>query len=275
MILLVHSNKDLAGTNIAQIILQKYSFAKSDQFFQGSPIYRADLGCNQVTFVTLNEEAVYAQSLPQAFPDVELVVFVSRHSSQSGKPTLTVHTPGNFAAAELGGLPRTVSVSPANAMADALKTLKRLQEQHHLSYEVSYEVTHHGPSLDVPAMFVELGSSPEHWSDLVAAEVVAEASVEAICKFGESKRPAVLGVGGTHYNPKFTRMALNNEAVFGHMIPKYALAQVDAYLLRQCLAKTLEKVSCVLLDWKGIRSEVKPRLLEALHEATDIPIQKA
>ncbi len=52
-----------------------------------------------------------------------------------------------------------------------------------LDYEVSYECTHHGPSLNVPAMFVELGSSEKQWNDSRAAEAVAHAAMEAIAKF--------------------------------------------------------------------------------------------
>ncbi len=207
-----------------------------------------------------------AQDLPDHFPDAQLIVFISRHSSKSGKPTLSVHTPGNFAVAELGGLPRMVSVSPASAMRDALKALMSCREELKLDYEVSYECTHHGPSLNVPTMFVELGSSPAQWNDMVAAQAVAQAAMHVIADFSAPTGSAVLGIGGTHYNHKFTRMALADEAVFGHMIPKYAVGQVDAQMLSQCVEKTLETVSLAVLDWKGIRSEDKANLLAALQE---------
>ena len=75
-----------------------------------------------------------------------------------------------------------------------------------LDYEVSYECTHHGPSLNVPTMFVELGSSPQQWSDTKAAEAVAKAAMQAIANFGVSEEKAALGIGGTHYNQQFTKM---------------------------------------------------------------------
>ncbi len=266
MILLVASSQDAAGTNIAKHVLQHFPFNDTNHAFQEKTVFLAEIAGKKVTYVTLKEEAVNAQNLPQHFPNLELIVFLSRHSSQSGTPTLSVHTPGNFAAAELGGLPKTLSVSPANAMHDALKALKRLKEEMRLDYEVTYEGTHHGPSLNVPTMFVELGSSPKQWNDLAAAAAVAEAAMEAIANFGNSKQPAVLGIGGTHYNQKFTKMALDDEAVFGHMIPKYAIPLVDPEILRQCVERTLEKVDCAVLDWKGIKSEDKPQLLNALQE---------
>jgi D-aminoacyl-tRNA deacylase len=266
MILLVASRKDMAGLNIAKQILSHYPFTQTGETFQGNPVFSADVKGKKVTLVMLNEESINAQYLPQSFTDLRLVVFISRHSSTSGTPTLSVHTPGNFGAAELGGLPKQVSVSPATAMRDALKALAYFKESVKLEYEVSYECTHHGPSLDVPAMFVELGSSAEQWRDSKAAEAVAHSAMSAIGKFGVSEKTAVLGIGGTHYNRRFTRMALDGAAVFGHMIPKHAVPLVDAEMLRQCVERTLEKVDCAVLDWKGIQGADKPQLLEALTE---------
>jgi len=214
----------------------------------------------------LKEESVYAQNLTDSFSNLELVVFISRHSSASGTPTLSVHTPGNLGEAELGGLPRKVSVSPANAMRDVLKAIMQFKEETQLGYEVSYECTHHGPSLNVPTMFAELGSSIKQWDDLKAAEVIAHAAMKAISKFGESGATAVLGIGGPHYNQRFSRIALEREVAFGHMIPKYAIPQVDAEVLRQCVEKTLEKVEFAVLDWKGIKGEHKSRLIGMLKE---------
>jgi len=273
MILLVASRKDMAGLNIAKQILSHYPFTKTQEAFQGNPVFTADVKGKKVTLVMLNEESIGAQHLPQSFTNLSLVVFVSRHSSTSGTPTLSVHTPGNFGAAELGGLPKQVSVSPAAAMRDALKALAYFKEGLKLEYEVSYECTHHGPSLDVPTMFVELGSSAEQWRDLKAAEAVAHAAMSAIGKFGTSENAAVLGIGGTHYNQRFTRMALDGAAVFGHMIPKYAVPWVEAEMLRQCVEKTLEEVDCAVLDWKGIKSADKPQLLKAL-EDIGLPYKK-
>ncbi len=273
MILVVASNKDIAAMNIAKHLIQNYPFTKTTQTFQENPIYTANINNKTVTYITINQEAVNSQDLPEAFPKAELIVFVSRHSSLSGTPTLSVHTPGNFASAELGGLPRAISISPANAMLTALKTLKQLQVKRNLSYEVSYECTHHGPSLNVPTMFVELGSSPTQWNDSEAAAVVSEAAVQAIKDYAKVAQPAALGIGGTHYNGKFTNMALQGEAVFGHMIPKYVLSQIDAYTLRQCREKTIEKVETAILDWKGIKSQDKTKLITLLQEI-DLPIKK-
>jgi D-aminoacyl-tRNA deacylase len=158
-------------------------------------------------------------------------------------------------------------------MQTALKALYRLKQEMNLNYEVSYECTHHGPSLNVPVMFVELGSSEPQWNDSAAAQAVGDAAMSAIVNFSAPGGSSVLGIGGTHYNQKFTRMALAGEAVFGHMIPKYVISTIDSAMLSQCVKKTSEKVSLAVLDWKGITSRDKPKLLSALQEI-GLPFKK-
>ena len=266
MILLVASNKDVASLTITRQVLDHYPFKVTGTTFQKNPIYQAQINKKDITLLILREETIKAQTLTENFTKPDLIVFISRHSSRSAKPTLSVHTPGNIDQAEYGGLPRQVSISPATAMCNALKGLSYFKEGMQLGYEVSYECTHHGPSLNAPTMFVELGSSPKQWRDSEAAEAVAHAALSAIGKFTTSENSAVLGIGGTHYNQRFTRMTLDDEALFGHMIAKYAISLVDTIMLQQCVDKTLEKVEYALLDWKGIKSADKPKLLKALDE---------
>lgn len=273
VILLVHSTLDIAGENIAKNILERYPLKKTGEMYQENAVYAAQVNGRQVNFLTLKEETVNAQYLQDDYPDAELVVFISRHRSESGRPTLSVHTTGNFGEAELGGLSRTLSVAPAKVMQIALKALSNLNQEMNLGYEVSYEGTHHGPTLNLPVMFVELGSSEPQWNDLQAAQAVGDAAMTSIAKFSPPTESAVLGIGGPHYNQKFTSMALTGEVFFGHMIPKYAVSKIDSAIINQSMAKTLGDVSSVVLDWKGIASQDKPKLLAALAE-TGLLIKK-
>jgi len=273
MILVVASNKDPASLNIKKQLLTHYRFDETEERFQENTTYASQVNGKNVQLITLNQESIYAQDLTTFFKEPELIVFISRHSSMSGTPTLSVHTPGNLGQAELGGNPREVSVSPANAMRDALKAMAKMREEMQLKYEVSYEGTHHGPSLNAPTMFVELGSSSEQWNDAAAAEAVAHATMEAVSKSRSVSAETVLGIGGPHYNSKFTRIALENEVAFGHMIPKHSVSQIDAGMLQQCIKRTSEKVVRTVLDWKGTKGDDKPRVIEMLNK-TGLPIQK-
>jgi len=263
MILIVASTRDLAGVNIAQKIIQHYGFEEISESFHQNPAYLKRIQRREVRLIFINEEIVNTQFITNFFAP-QLLIFVSRHSSLKGIPTLSVHTPGNLDKAEFGGISKKVSVAPASAMKDALVEMANLKEEMKLDYEVSYECTHHGPSLDVPAMFAELGSSPKEWRDLRAAEAVAHATMTAVSR--GSSYPAVLGVGGSHYNPKFTKIALTTEKAFGHIIPKYAVSAVNAEMIRQCAERTVENVKTAVLDWKGIKGQDKENLVKALSE---------
>jgi D-aminoacyl-tRNA deacylase len=273
LILIVASKKDVASLNIRKQILDNYSHRETGESFQENPVYTFKINQKDVRLVTLNDESIYAQNLADPFNNLELAVFISRHSSLSGTPTLSVHTPGNLGNAELGGISRKVSISPANTMRDILKAMAKFKQATNIEYQVSYECTHHGPSLNVPAMFAELGSSPAQWSDSNAAEVVARAVVEGLATFKLSNAKPVLGIGGPHYNGKFTKMALETEVAFGHMIPKYAVADADLAMLKHCVEQTMEKVEAVILDWKGIRGENKAPLVQMLREM-DVGFEK-
>jgi D-aminoacyl-tRNA deacylase len=270
MILIVASTEDVAGINIAQQIIDHHEFEKFSEVFHQNPVYSRKVQNREVKLVFVNEEIVNTQFITKFFSP-QLLVFISKHRSVSGRPTLSVHTPGNLAEAELGGIPRRVSVSPASALRDALLEMAKAKEEMGLKYEVSYECTHHGPSLDVPTMFVELGSSPKQWRDKRAAEAVAGAAMAAVSK--QSRYTAVLGAGGPHYNAKFTRIALSTPTAFGHIIPKYAISRMDAEMVRQCVERTVESVGSVILDWKGIKGADKERLRAILNEIA-IPIEK-
>jgi len=271
MILIVASTKDVAGMNIAHQIIERYSFEKLSDQFQENNIYFKRVADNDAKMVFINQELIHSQYITEHFTP-ELIVYISRHASVSGFPTLSVHVPGNLDKAELGWLPKRVSVCPASAMKNALLELARTKEEANLHYEVSYECTHHGPSLDVPAMFVELGSSWEQWKDLKAAEAVAHSAMAAISK--DTKYPTVLGVGGPHYNERFTKIALTTPRAFGHIISKYAAPKADPDVVKQCVQRTAERVESAVFDWKSLRSMDRQRIISAL-KSLNVSIEKA
>jgi D-aminoacyl-tRNA deacylase len=270
LILFIASTKDTAGMNITKQLIVKYNFKKISETFHNNPIYTKRFQNKKTKLLFVNTEIVDTQFLGNLF-NPNLIIFLSRHSSASGIPTLSVHTPGNIAEAKFGGKSRKVSISPASAMKNVLLEMAKLKDERELKYEVSYECTHHGPSLDVPAMFTELGSSPKQWKDIKAAEVVADAAIAVVSEF--SSCSVALGIGGPHYNKKFTKLALRTKRAFGHIIPKYALPRVDTEIIKQCVKRTVETVDSVVLDWKGIKSEHKPKIVNTL-EKLGLPLER-
>ena len=262
--LIVTSKDDAASTNIATRLLENYPFFEMPEQYGGHPVFCWKLQDEEIRLLTVNGELAYLQDIAN-MSDVELIIFVSRHESRDNKPIFSVHVPGNFSTAEFGGLSRKVSVAPANAMRAALKemttqrTLLELEE-----YTAYYEGTHHGPSLNTPAVFVEIGSTPTEWSNPLAGEVVAHAAITAIKNTLQVE--GAVGIGGSHCNRRLTSISQDSEIAFGHIIPSYAFKWLTPELINQCVERTLEKDPILVLDWKGIDRKDRKRLQEVLDE---------
>lgn len=215
--LLICYDKDPPSANMRSQLLKKHGW--EDIGNDGSNSFMSD-GKNAIMSIPINHIMAENIDVPakEFGIDFSEAVFMSRHSSASGKPTLTVHPVGNYKGAELGGKERTLVRACPHLMADALRKIKKRNDDP--EYSVSYEVTHHGPYMESPAMFIEIGSEQTHWGDMHAAEMMADA---ILSMDGGEKYPVAIGIGGGHYAPRFTEMALTLKVDFGHMIPKYQL----------------------------------------------------
>lgn len=154
--------------------------------------------------------------------DVDEVVVMSKHSAKSGKPALTVHPIGNYKDNEFGGRERTlVKASPA-LMSDALRLIVRYNDVPDV--QTCFEVTHHGPWLDKPTFYIEIGSEETHWGDKHSADILAKVITDMT---PNDDYPTVVGIGGGHYAPRFTELVLSSKVNMGHMIPNYQLEGSD------------------------------------------------
>ncbi len=178
-------------------------------------LMRDDLRMVTIDEMHITNENLH-QRLPPSLSDPELVVFLSRHKSESGKPTLSVHPIGNFADAPYGGQPGTVVDTHPAWMAGLFEALDQRDPD---GYEVTYEATHHGPYLEAPTLFYELGSTEDEWHDEDAGRVLAEALLAAEPVEGPA---SVLWVGGGHYCPQVNDAVRAGEIVPGHIIPGWA-----------------------------------------------------
>ncbi len=150
----VISKRDVVARNVAELLLNKVK--ETDKAFGNYPVYEGD----GFDMIIIESPHIHAEWIAEAYPS-DLYIFPSVHTSESGKRSLTVHPTGNFGDALLGGRGRTLSVAPALHMRSALLTLMEEKERRGLDYAVSYEVTHHGPTISAPLLFVEVGSTEE------------------------------------------------------------------------------------------------------------------
>lgn len=162
------------------------------------------------------------------------LVFPSIHRSRQNISSLTVHPLGNLGrSAEMGGRERTLVPTDPLRMADALRRLNEGSAA--LGIRATYEATHHGPALGLPAFFIEIGSGEDAEPRPEAVRLLAALIPEI--RPGAGDRVA-LGVGGGHYVPHFTELALGRRWAFGHLVSRHALDELDRTTALAAYAQT-------------------------------------
>ena len=232
MLLVVASAVDEASMNIRERLLELGGWSESGDF-DGSPVWRRD----DRLLVTIREHHLYVDHIDArvraelgAIPDA--VAYVSKHRASSGQDALTVHPIGNWHGADFGGRPGEVVPAAPGLMTDAL--LRVAAEARSLGLPATYEATHHGPYLETPTFYIEVGSGRERWADLRAAALLARAVLAA----KPSGDPVAIGVGGGHYLPRVTDVALARRVAFGHLIPSHALEPPNWAAMELAVART-------------------------------------
>ncbi len=257
-VLVIASERDRAGLNIASWLIREYGFDKSKD--HGNPRV---LSKDDILLARVEGESIHVESLA-SLAEPSAVIFASRHTSEKGEPCLTVHCPGNASNEALyGGQPRSLALAEPNRMRAALISLSESREEHGFHYIVSLEATHHGPTeLPVPCMFVEIGSSAKEWDNPVAGKAVARAIWTAATRPSEGI-PAV-GFGGGHYSWKHTEAVVKGKFAIGHILSKYFFLDYDPTIVELAFRKTVGECSQAIIDKKGVRGSERGILVDYL-----------
>jgi D-aminoacyl-tRNA deacylase len=196
------------------------------------------------TMVTINEHHLDVDDIDKramtelGLPPPSTVIYLSRHRSESGLRTLTVHPIGCYGKADFGGKDGTLVLSSPGPMTLALRLVYERTLARGLEFKVSFETTHHGPYLETPTFYIEIGSEEKAWAEVPPAEVLASVVLDVIKAGSGDKDPIAIGVGGGHYTPRFTDLARKKRISFGHMVPGYALEKASEESLAQAFKKT-------------------------------------
>jgi D-aminoacyl-tRNA deacylase len=243
--LIVTSSEDPASMNIRARLLERTEWTENGSFDNHTVQVKDDFRMVQVDKIHLEEDFVDDRVTASLNEPVEVVIFASRHRAESRIPTLTVHPIGNYSAADFGGRPNTLSKSSPQLMSSALRSLSINAKG--LGFNVSFETTHHGPTLNSPAFYIEIGSYEELWGRKDAAEAIAK----TILSLRDDGFPVVVCVGGGHYAPRFTEVALTRRVAVGHMAANYALDSLNPEMILQMASKS-EGAKKVYFHKKGM-----------------------
>lgn len=261
-VLIVASNLDPASLNIKNQLLTQADWIEIDNF-QGNIIHRHS-SMKDIIIITINDRKIKHENLDKEVDEklgikTKQVIFISKHDSKTGKPSLTTHPIGNYGEAQFGGKSRTLVESSPIPMTDLLRILNRNAKEAELYHKICFEVTHHGPYLSVPTLFVEVGSNKEEWDNIEPARVVAKSVLELI-ESGIYKNdprkdlPVLIGIGGGHYAPRFSDVVFEKKVAFGHMIPFYQIesGNIDRDMFEKAI-KATPNVNGIYINKKTLR----------------------
>lgn len=246
---IIASKKDPAGINIA-------SFLKKENLEN----YNAKL-------YIVGKESIYNENIDKEI-NADLFIFATKHRSEKGVHSLSCHSPGNWDKAEAGGKEKKLCIAPAVLLKDAFMELNRLGKN--LEHEITLEVTHHGPYLEKPCMFIEIGSDETNWQNKEAGKVISQVIISLLENIdniinNKNNYKIAFAIGGPHYASTFNKRILETDIAIGHICPKYMLEKLDGEMILQAMEKTIPKPDFILLDWKGLGKE-KQRIVNILNE---------
>jgi D-aminoacyl-tRNA deacylase len=261
----IYSKKDLAGINIAECL---------KQFF-----------LPQVTVIETPKESYDTESIDEKeeqLKNVEFIIFATRHQAKESRNTLSLHAPGNWRNADFGGKPGKICSTSSLAlkflfqkMQENLRMLEIVEKPAGgLSYELTLEVTHHGPLIEKPCLFIEIGTTEEQWQDKKAGQVIAK-TISDFQNFDKWKAEennkkirTAIAIGGPHYCNNFNKIQLSKESniAISHIVPQYCLP-LNETMLKEAIEKTKENTDLVLIDWKGCgSSEERQKILNLIEK---------
>ena len=237
MNLIIASEADPASINLRDRLLEKAEW-KEEGEFEGQQIWHlsknyGDFCLAGTRLITIDKLHIHAERIDQKWFEetnikIENIVFLSRHRAASGRPSLTVHPIGNWGNADYGGLPGEVSgVSPVWMTG----LLLNIYANRLPGYNVCFEATHHGPLVETPTMFLEIGSSENQWE----LREPAEALVKSLLELEPAKGIKVVGIGGGHYTPRFTQATLSHQVCLGHMVANYGVPSLTPEILNNAI----------------------------------------
>jgi len=259
-IALIISTRDYAGLNILKALLEIVPFKEREEF-EDKPAYELENELHTIRVYQTDDWCVEAEDIDERINwPCELIIFPITHRSAKGVPSLTVHPPGNWDTAALGGKPKWLPSTHAPLMKFALQTLKK--EASGTEHQITMESTHHGPHVDTPIFFIEIGSSEKEWQNPAMGMIIAK-TLEHILTHPVPECKVAFGIGGPHYMPNFLNIIFNKDAAIGHHCSKHHLASLDKEMLLR--AMDASNASFVLIDWKGLGSE-KQRIKTMLEE---------
>jgi D-aminoacyl-tRNA deacylase len=268
---LVASKQDPASNVMAEYLINQVGFSKNRSRLNPNEHDFSEYryGNNITLHLSHNSSLLYLEELDENYPDSVAFIFLSRHSSESGIPTLTCHFTGNFSASNpYGGNPKELGICLPSLQKEYIKEINMVRSQVP-DYEITIEATHHGPtSLKKPTLFIEIGSTAKQWVDKHAASIVCDSLISLLTRKKNNNTNCTsvgIALGGTHYPTKFNQLLLDSDFGLAAVAAKHNLTTIDESMMQQMISKSVEKVTYAIVDRKGLGKE-KHRIMRLVDQ---------
>lgn len=240
VVLIAVSATDIASTNQSDALMEMEHWDSMDPVEANPAFRRLHARIWILPGSVLREDHLGRRWWSATGEIVDEIIFPSRHSAASGRPSLTLHPVGVMqldtnAIPPYGGKAGDAP-PPSPRLASWWQELIRVSKQTDSveDFDTSLEVTHHGPWLEVPSLFIEVGSTADTWGHLGAANLLADIihrglGLDGSAGFGSwdpqinKGQPVLITLGGGHYAPRANNLGLRPGLRIGHMLATYAL----------------------------------------------------
>ena len=268
-IAIISSSKDTAGVNIRNNLIELFHFEKLNEKFENNDIFEYNVITHKIIKLYLiNDDVIFSENIDKKI-NADVFIFASKHRSKEHTPSFAVHPIGNWSKAEFGGQEGKLCFSSSFLLKNLFIELSNVAKN--TNFKLTLEATHHGPYVEKPAVFVEIGSGEKEWSDVSNGKIIAKIIIQALENETKNYKSCIV-LGGGHYNQAGNKIMLKTEYAIGHICPKYLLKYLNEEMLMQAMNKTIPKPDIILMDWKGL-GQFKQKIITLL-ENLDVKYQR-
>ncbi|HII33492.1 MAG TPA: hypothetical protein HA308_01170 [Candidatus Thalassarchaeaceae archaeon] len=237
--LVLCSLSDEASVNIRDKLQQFSDWSPEESFGHGGVSISVNSDVHLLTIQKIHVNADSIDKIHERELDctVDEVLVLSRHVSSTDTPAITLHAIGLPGASPEGGPGRSggvngVLVPPSPRFATIFREMviearKRKLDDH---FDLTMEATHHGPVLETPTLYLEIGSTVMDWSREDALELWAHLLSKVLGLEDGSQKgkwmgsgDVMIGLGGGHYAPRHKAVVEKGNMWLGHIIANYSL----------------------------------------------------
>jgi D-aminoacyl-tRNA deacylase len=236
MLTLIFSKKNLFSNNILSNLISnnvlinehpedKYIFYDFS-LGQNNNLCKA-IVVNDFLYMT-NEDVNYFES---KFNTKCEFLIISSHKSETQKINIiSIHVCGNFNKNELGGEERSFSYSYLDAFEFLYNKLIKAELPKDLIFNV--EATHHGPSLERPVLYYEIGPNDDAYNNKDYQEYYIKLLFEFVNSSYKFKQNPIILIGAPHYldillidsiKQKLKEKYNLDNILLSHIMPKYSM----------------------------------------------------